>query len=100
VANVLPLSSVATTGLRLPPAPAGAVSAVIRPERVLVRDGQDPNGTLEEMIYQGATSQLRVRVSEAIVVQALVANDGRALPARGDAVRLELPAGAVRFLSE
>ena len=100
VANVLPLDRVGATGLRLPPAPAGAVSAVIRPERVLVHDGPAPNGTLEEMIYQGATSQLRVRVSEAIVVHALVANDGRTLPARGDAVTVELPADAVRFLSE
>jgi spermidine/putrescine transport system ATP-binding protein len=100
VANVLPLDSVGATGLRLPPAPVGAVSAVIRPERVLVRDGQAPNGTLEEMIYQGATSQLRVRVSDTIVVHALVANDGRALPVRGDAVTVELPPDAVRFLSD
>jgi ABC-type Fe3+/spermidine/putrescine transport system ATPase subunit len=91
---------VGATGLRLPPAPAGAVSAVIRPERVLVRLGQAPNGTLEEMISQGATSQLRVRVSEEIIVHALVANDGRVLPERGDAVMVELPADAVRFLSD
>ena len=76
------------------------MSAVIRPERVLVSDGEAPNGTLEEMIYQGATSQLRVRVSDTIVVHALVANDGRTLPTRGDAVTVELPADAVRFLSE
>lgn len=85
------------TSLTFTGAPDGSTRAVVRPERLVVTAGGP--ALVEEVVYAGATTLVRLRLGD-VLLQALVANDGRVLPGRGDTVAVEVPADAVRYLSE
>lgn len=95
VANVLPVSMVK---------PGALGSMVVRPERVKVSQsaGKRKNGhsgVVTESVFVGSTTQLHIAVGSH-TIQALVANDGRLIPARGDSVCVEIPLDAVREFPE
>jgi spermidine/putrescine transport system ATP-binding protein len=83
----------------------GEGHVVIRPERVRLaaRGRQVPNavdGTIEELVYVGATTQVAVRLVNGDVLQVLVVNDGRSDDLkRGTPVTVTLPAHALRLLA-
>jgi spermidine/putrescine transport system ATP-binding protein len=90
----------------------GAVDAtgerrvVIRPERVRILGYEESGenrvpGMIERVVYLGSAEQLVVRLATGDVVYALVVNDGTIrLLTQGTAVQVELPADALRVLSE
>jgi spermidine/putrescine transport system ATP-binding protein len=83
---------------------AGAGRVVIRPERVrLTPAGSDaPNcipAIVDNVVYVGATTQVRVRLPHGPAVQALLVNDDSREELRpGAAVTVGLPAEALRLL--
>ena len=103
VANLLAVdcrdgrAHVVGTALAFDGAPPTATSAVIRPERIILAPGGP--AVVDEVVYAGATTMVRLHLG-AVVLQVLVANDGRSVPARGDAVAVYVPADAVRYLSD
>ncbi len=78
---------------------------VIRPERVrLAPATQAPSnglpGTVERLVYVGATTQVMVRLPHGPVLQALVVNDGdRGELSSGSHVSVTLPPDALRLLA-
>jgi len=78
---------------------------VIRPERVRlgVRGESAPNavdGTVETLVFVGATTQVAVRLADDQMLQALVVNDGAHDElVSGMPVTLTLPPGALRLLA-
>jgi spermidine/putrescine transport system ATP-binding protein len=78
---------------------------VIRPERVRLaaRGRPAPNavdGTIDELVYVGATTQVVVRLPHGDVLQVLVVNDGGSDDLqRGTPVTVELPPQALRLLA-
>ena len=78
---------------------------VIRPERVRLaaRGRPEPNavdGTIEELVYVGATTQVVVRLVHGDVLQVLVVNDGGSDDLkRGTPVTVALPPQALRLLA-
>ena len=87
------------------PGSNGTVRLVIRPERVRVEpqgssgDNRIP-GMVERVVYLGSTTQLFVRLAQGDSLQAMVANQGDAMPFRqGTPVTVHLPADALRVLS-
>ena len=83
----------------------GATKLIIRPERVRVEahdaggDNRIP-GLVERVVYRGSNDQIFVRLAGGEQVQALVQNDGGREHEPGEAVRLHLPADALRVLAD
>jgi spermidine/putrescine transport system ATP-binding protein len=87
-------------------AASGRIKLVIRPERIEL----EPHGTagenrvpgmIERVVYVGATTQVIVRLAPGELVQALMKNEGIALPyQQGTPVTVHLPQAALRVLSE
>ena len=79
---------------------------MIRPERVVLEPygSTGPNrvpGMVERLIYQGAATQLVVRLANGESLQALVQNQGQPLSwQQGTAITVHLPAFALRVLPE
>ena len=79
---------------------------VIRPERVRLEDygTTGPNrvpGMVERLVYQGAATQLVVRLANGEPLQALVQNQGQPISwQQGTAIAVHLPADALRVLPE
>jgi spermidine/putrescine transport system ATP-binding protein len=82
----------------------GAVRLAIRPERVQLEEfgltGQNRvPAMVERLVFLGAATQVFVRLAPGALLQALVHNDGQALPyAQGTPVCVQLPADALRVL--
>jgi ABC-type Fe3+/spermidine/putrescine transport system ATPase subunit len=78
---------------------------VIRPERVRLAARGRPvanavDGTVEELVYVGATTQVVVRLAHGELLQALVVNDGGSDDLeRGTPVTVALPPQALRLLA-
>ena len=85
---------------------SGEVRVVIRPERVRLEDygTAGPNrvpGMVERLVYQGAATQLVVRLANGEPLQALVQNQGQPISwQQGTAIAVHLPADALRVLPE
>jgi len=85
---------------------SGEVRVVIRPERVRLEDygTTGPNrvpGMVERLVYQGAATQLVVRLANGEPLQALVQNQGQPISwQQGTAIAVHLPADALRVLPE
>jgi spermidine/putrescine transport system ATP-binding protein len=83
----------------------GSVTAVIRPERVVVEPQGGPGdnrlpGLVERVVFLGGTYELHARVLGGDLLTAMVPNDGSALRfEEGAPVTLHLPADAVRVLA-
>ncbi len=115
VANLLPCDvldagRVRVAGIELAVEPAsafdvGEARVVVRPERVRLGPPGDGSknclpATVEQVVYVGAISQVRLRLSTGAVLQVLVANDGGApLPAEGSAVAAQIAPNALRLLA-
>ena len=79
---------------------------VVRPERVhLVGAGPDIlhsntlPGIVRDRVYVGALSQLEITLDDGSVLQVVLANDGRPVPAPGEPVTASLPPDAIRVLT-
>ena len=83
----------------------GQAQVVIRPERVRL-EPHDASGEnripalVERVVYRGSADQVFTRLPGGEQVQALVQNAGGAAYEPGDAVRLHLPADALRVLAD
>jgi spermidine/putrescine transport system ATP-binding protein len=84
---------------------SGDVKVVIRPERVVLEPygTTGPNrvpGMVERLVYQGASTQLVVRLANGEPLQALIQNQGQPISWRqGTAIAVHLPADALRVLA-
>jgi spermidine/putrescine transport system ATP-binding protein len=82
----------------------GSAKMVIRPERVGLDsyEGSGENrvpGMVERSVYLGSAEQLVIHLATGDTVHALVRNEGRTAPyEQGSAVRVHLPADAIRVL--
>ena len=82
----------------------GAVRLAIRPERVQLEEfgttGQNRlPAMVERLVFLGSATQVFVRLAPGALLQALVHNDGQALPySQGTPVCVQLPADALRVL--
>jgi spermidine/putrescine transport system ATP-binding protein len=86
-------------------AAAGPARLVIRPERIRLEphEASGPNripGLVERVVYRGSADQVFVRLPEGEQLQALAQKDGGWGPKPGDAVRVHLPADALRVLPD
>jgi spermidine/putrescine transport system ATP-binding protein len=92
------------TAVSTGPVPVGAGRVVIRPERVRLTppDTDAPNcvpAIVDNVVYVGATTQVRVRLPHGPAVQALLVNDDSRDELRpGAAVTVGLPTEALRLL--
>ncbi len=83
----------------------GAVKLAIRPERVELgayelTGGNRVPGMVERLVFLGSATQIFVHLAPGVTLQALVRNDGRALPwSQGSPVSVALPADALRVLA-
>ena len=83
----------------------GATKLVIRPERVLLEPHESAGanripGIVERIVYRGSTNQVFVRLTGGDLIQSLVQNAGHTREwVSGDAVRVHLPAAALRVLA-
>jgi spermidine/putrescine transport system ATP-binding protein len=83
----------------------GATRLVIRPERVRLEPHDSPGenrvpGLIERVVYRGSNNQVFVRLAGGEQIQALVQNTGHDGGfEHGDAVRVHLPAEALRVLA-
>ncbi len=84
---------------------SGEAQMVIRPERVRI-EPHDASGEnrvpalIERVVYRGSADQVFARLPAGEQVQALVQNSGGRTWEPGDAVRLHLPAEALRVLAD
>jgi len=84
---------------------SGHVKVTIRPERVRVDDHGTAGenripGMIERTVYLGSATQLIVNLAHGETLQALVQNQGDALPfQQGSPVSVGLPAEALRVLT-
>ena len=80
--------------------PEGARATLsVRPERIgVAREGGGIMGFVENFVFRGETTLLRVRVAENVVLRAAAGHRERY--AIGDAVRLSFPPGAGTLLAE
>jgi len=83
----------------------GETKLVVRPERIHLEphEASGPNripALVERVVYRGSADQVFVRLAGGEQVQALVQNDGGREHEPGDAVRLHLPADALRVLAD
>lgn len=82
----------------------GGCTAFVRPERVRIVDAAASapgatDGVIDEVVFVGATTHLRVRVGER-TLQVVLANDGESwVPSPGTTVGVVVPADAVRLLA-
>jgi spermidine/putrescine transport system ATP-binding protein len=86
-------------------ATGGEIKLIIRPERVGVesREASGNNripGLVERVVYRGSADQVFVRLPGGEQIQALVQNAGGRPHEPGEAVRLHLPADALRVLAD
>jgi spermidine/putrescine transport system ATP-binding protein len=87
-------------------APVGSVKLVIRPERVrLLPPGSAVanclHGTVDRVIYLGATRQVVVRLGSGATIQAMVPNTSDSVAyAQGSTVVAEFPQDSLRILPE
>jgi ABC-type Fe3+/spermidine/putrescine transport system ATPase subunit len=78
---------------------------VIRPERVRICDANHAGnnllqGTIDRLVYVGATTQVLIRLADGATLQALVVNDNENENlVSGDRVWVALPPDALRLLS-
>jgi hypothetical protein len=85
--------------------PAGLGRIVVRPERVRLLEGaidgqvNAVEGVVREQVYVGAQSQLEVVLADGAVLQVVLPNDGRMVPAAGETVAASLPADAIQVLT-
>jgi spermidine/putrescine transport system ATP-binding protein len=83
----------------------GDTKLVIRPERVLLEPHSSTGenripGIVERIVYRGSNNQVFVRLTGGDLIQSLVQNAGHGREwASGDAVRVHLPAEALRVLT-
>jgi spermidine/putrescine transport system ATP-binding protein len=84
----------------------GPAKVMIRPERVRIEPHESAGenripGIIERVVYRGSADQVFVRLPGGDVVQTLVQNAGGGIDHHaGDAVRLHLPAEALRVLTD
>ncbi|MBV9093264.1 MAG: ABC transporter ATP-binding protein [Streptosporangiaceae bacterium] len=84
---------------------AGPAHAVIRPERVHIEPHGSPGANrvpamVERVVFQGATTQVMLRLATGVPLQALVQNDGAELDlAQGTPVHAYLPPDGLRVLA-
>ncbi|MGD9542827.1 MAG: ABC transporter ATP-binding protein [Methylocystis sp.] len=80
--------------------PNGARATLsVRPERIgVAREGEGIPGVVENFVFRGETTLLRVRVSEHVVLRAAAGHGAR--HAIGDPVRLSVPPDAGALLAE
>jgi spermidine/putrescine transport system ATP-binding protein len=84
----------------------GAVKLAIRPERVHLRpyEARRENcvpGMVERLVFLGSTTHVYVRLATGSALQALVRNEGGAVPySQGTPVSVDLPADALRVLPD
>ncbi|MGE0235949.1 ABC transporter ATP-binding protein [Methylocystis sp.] len=80
--------------------PEGAPATLsVRPERIgVAREGEGIGGVVENFVFRGETTLLRVRVAENVVLRAAAAHGERY--AIGDAVKLSFPSDAGALLAE
>ena len=85
--------------------PAGVGRIVVRPERVRLLDGpidgqvNAVEGVVREQVYVGAQSQLEVVLADGALLQVVLPNDGRSVPAPGEPVTASLPPDAIQVLT-
>ena len=85
--------------------PAGLGRIVVRPERVRLLDGpidgqvNAVEGVVREQVYVGAQSQLEVVLADGALLQVVLPNDGRSVPAPGEPVTASLPPDAIQVLT-
>ena len=83
----------------------GSVRLAVRPERIQIGEygstGQNLlPGMVERLVFLGSATQVFVRLAPGALLQALVHNDGSALPwSQGSPVSVTLPADALRVLA-
>jgi spermidine/putrescine transport system ATP-binding protein len=86
--------------------PAGSVKLVIRPERVRLLAGGSAgvncaHGTVDRVIYLGATRQIVVRLGSGETIQAMVPNTSDSVAyAQGSKVVAEFPQDSLRVLPD
>lgn len=85
----------------------GGVKLAIRPERIHLHAFQEtggPNlvpGMVERLVFLGSTTHIYLRLATGSALQALVRNDGAALPySQGTPVSVGLPPDALRVLPD
>ena len=84
----------------------GAVKVAIRPERIHLYAYETSGanrvpGMVERLVFLGSTTHVYVRLATGSTLQALVRNDGAALPySQGTPVSVGLPADALRILPD
>jgi spermidine/putrescine transport system ATP-binding protein len=84
----------------------GAVKLAIRPERVHLRPHEAGGanclpGMVERLVFLGSTTHVYVRLATGSALQALLRNDGGAVPySQGTPVSVDLPADALRVLPD
>jgi spermidine/putrescine transport system ATP-binding protein len=84
----------------------GAVKLAIRPERVHLRAHEAGGanclpGMVERLVFLGSTTHVYVRLATGSALQALLRNDGGAVPySQGTPVSVDLPADALRVLPD
>ncbi|MFF0228376.1 ABC transporter ATP-binding protein [Streptomyces sp. NPDC004629] len=91
---------VATVAHDLPP--GAACTALIRPERVLIDDAEGPlRGTVLDVVYLGNASEYTLNVPGVGEVNSRLVHSGaHRVWARGDQVRVRLPAASVRVMPQ
>jgi spermidine/putrescine transport system ATP-binding protein len=84
----------------------GEVKLAIRPERVHLRPHESGGanclpGMVERLVFLGSTTHVYVRLATGSALQALLRNDGGAVPySQGTPVSVDLPADALRVLPD
>jgi spermidine/putrescine transport system ATP-binding protein len=84
----------------------GAVKLAIRPERIHLRPHEAGGanclpGMVERLVFLGSTTHVYVRLATGSALQALLRNDGGAVPySQGTPVSVDLPADALRVLPD
>jgi spermidine/putrescine transport system ATP-binding protein len=84
----------------------GDVKVAIRPERVNLHSYESTGanrvpGMVERLVFLGSTTHVYVRLATGSPLQALLRNDGQALPfSQGTPVSIQLPADALRVLPD
>ena len=84
----------------------GAVKLAIRPERIHLRPYETGGvnclpGMVERLVFLGSTTHIYVRLATGSSLQALVRNEGGAVPySQGTPVSVGLPADALRVLPD
>ncbi len=85
----------------------GGVKLAIRPERIHLHPYDEAGGAnrvpgmVERLVFLGSTTHIYLRLANGSALQALVRNDGAALPySQGTPVSVGLPADALRVLPD